>query len=63
MEIIGDSASALLYGMCKNKSNKWLLIGADWAKYDNTVDDITEDSEIHISGSLIQKKLTHIKQL
>ena len=31
-----------------NKSNKWLAIGVDLAKYDNTIVGITEDGEVQI---------------
>ena len=31
-----------------DKSNKWLVIGVDLAKYDNTIVGITEDGEVQI---------------
>ena len=31
-----------------DKSNKWLAIGVDLAKYDNTIVGISEDGEVQI---------------
>ena len=31
-----------------DKSNKWLVIGVDLAKYDNTIVGITENGEVQI---------------